>query len=123
MNERTTAASSGAQTGDRESASFSPCPSTKFDVDLPAMASAFGQRLHEAGMPVTPTHSVQYATALHLTKPDSRQRLYLTTRAIFVRDLQQMETFDLVFAKVFDSCDRTTADDFDVELPAPAAHV
>jgi uncharacterized protein with von Willebrand factor type A (vWA) domain len=117
----TTAASSGCLTGDRESFGGSPRPGRTFEVDLPGLASAFGQRLHEAGMPVTPNQSVQYATALQLTKPGSRQRLYVLTRAIFVTDLQQVATFDLVFLEVFGAHGETNADE--LEPTTPATHL
>jgi uncharacterized protein with von Willebrand factor type A (vWA) domain len=106
----TAAASSGCLTGDGESVGHSPHPGSTFDVDLPGLASAFGQRLHAAGMPVTPNQSVQYATALQLTKPGSRQRLYILTRAIFVTDQQQVATFDRVFLEVFGMRGATNAD-------------
>ena len=38
--------------------------STTFDVDVAALASAFGQRLHEAYIPVTPFQSKQHARCL-----------------------------------------------------------
>jgi len=88
-----------------------------FDVDLPGLASAFSQRLHEAGVPVTPSQTEQYTRALRLTKPVSRRRLYCTTRAIFVTGFQQVPAFDRVFAQVFGGRKRTSnADDFDVEV-------
>ncbi len=87
-----------------------------FDVDLPGLSSAFSQRLHEAGVPVTPSQTEQYTRALKLTKPVSRRRLYCTTRAIFVTGFQQVAAFDRVFAQVFGSRKRQDTDDYDVEL-------
>jgi uncharacterized protein with von Willebrand factor type A (vWA) domain len=88
-----------------------------FDVDLPGLASAFSQRLHEAGVPVNPTQTAQYTRALKLTKPVSRRRMYCTTRAIFVTGFQQVPAFDRVFAAVFGGRKRSiNADDFDVQL-------
>jgi len=88
-----------------------------FDVDLPGLASAFSQRLHEAGVPVTPSQTEQYTRALKLTKPVSRRRLYCTTRAIFVTGFQQVAAFDRVFAQVFGGRRRPgRPDDFDVEV-------
>jgi uncharacterized protein with von Willebrand factor type A (vWA) domain len=74
---------------------------TTFEVDLAALAVAVGQRLHEADMQVTPEQSERYACSLGLTKPRSREALYHTTRAIFVTDFEQVETFDRVFAGIF----------------------
>jgi len=71
------------------------------NVDLAALATAVGQRMHEADMTVTPAQSEQYARSLQLAKPSSRHELYLTTRAIFVTDMEQVATFDRVFAELF----------------------
>ena len=88
-----------------------------FDVDLPGLASAFSQRLHEAGVPVTPSQTERYTRALKLTKPVSRRRLYCTTRAIFVTGFRQVAAFDKVFAQVFGGRKKTiNPDDYDVEL-------
>ena len=72
-----------------------------FDVDLPGFCGAFSQRLHAAGVPVTPSQTEQYARSLRLTKPQSRRRLYWTTRAVFVTGFQQVPPFNRVFAEVF----------------------
>ena len=90
-----------------------------FEVDLPALASAFSQRLHAAGVPVTPSQTEQYTHALKLTKPVSRRRLYCTTRAIFVTGFQQIPAFNRVFAEVFGA--RKTSgvpEDFDPDIEA-----
>src|SRR5918998_6743056 len=83
-----------------------------FEVDLPGLASAFSQRLHEAGVPVTPSQTEQYTRALKLTKPVSRRQLYCTTRAIFVTGFQQVAAFNRVFAEVFGARKRSKSDDF-----------
>jgi uncharacterized protein with von Willebrand factor type A (vWA) domain len=72
-----------------------------FDLPLPDLAALFSQRLHAAGVPVTPGMSEQFARALKLTKPVSRRRLYCVARAIFVTGFQQVATFNRVFAEVF----------------------
>jgi len=72
-------------------------------LDLPAVASAFGRRLRDAGMPVTPAQAEQYAFSLDLIKPRSRHALYCATRAVFVTGQQQLTTFDRVFGDVFGS--------------------
>lgn len=88
-----------------------------FDVDLSGLASAFSQRLHEAGVPVTPSQTAQYTRALKLTKPVSRRRLYCTTRAIFVTGFTQVAAFNRVFKDVFGAGKGSkTADDYDVQL-------
>jgi uncharacterized protein with von Willebrand factor type A (vWA) domain len=89
-------------------------------LDLPAVVGAFSQRLHEAGMPVTPSQTQQYARSLGLTKPVSRRRLYWTTRAVFVTGFIQLPIFDRVFREVFGSAAKNDFDDSEVELePAP----
>jgi uncharacterized protein with von Willebrand factor type A (vWA) domain len=72
-------------------------------LDLPALASAFGRRLRDAGMTVTPAQSAQCALSLDLVKPDSRHGLYWTTRAVFVTAPRELVTFDRVFADIFGS--------------------
>src|SRR5690349_5833215 len=71
------------------------------DLDLPALAGAFGQRLREAGLPCTPERAGNFARALTLTRPVSRRRLYCTARAVFVTDPSQAKAFESVFASVF----------------------
>ena len=70
-------------------------------LDLPALAGAFGRRLHEAGVPVTPARSAQFAHALGLVRPESKRRLYWTARAAFVTDTSQVKAFDAAFDAVF----------------------
>ncbi|MDQ6608107.1 MAG: VWA domain-containing protein [Actinomycetota bacterium] len=72
-------------------------------LDLPALAGAFGQRLHRAGVPSTAERAARFAQALALVKPISRRRLYWTARAVFVSDQSQARAFDAAFAAVFGS--------------------
>jgi len=72
-----------------------------FELPLPELAASFSQRLHAAGVPVTPGMSEAFARALKLTAPVSRRRLYCVARAIFVTGFQQVATFNRVFAEVF----------------------
>ncbi|MBV8990438.1 MAG: VWA domain-containing protein [Solirubrobacterales bacterium] len=71
-------------------------------IDLPAFASAFGRAVHDAGIPVTSERSVRFAHALTLAPPLTNTRLYWTARTVFVSGLDQLATFDRVFAAVFD---------------------
>jgi uncharacterized protein len=100
-------------------------------LDLPALAGAFGRRLHDAGVPVTAERGARFASALALVKPESRRRLYWTARAIFVTDASQLKAFNAVFASVFggrsdpfepESDDLHTAAS-DAEREAPEGHV
>ena len=65
------------------------------------MVAAFGRRLHDAGVPVTPERSARFAQALTLTKPVARRRLYWTARAALVSDIAHVKVFNQVFAEVF----------------------
>ena len=67
------------------------------NLDLPALVGAFSQRLHDAGLPVTPARSADMARALDLTRPVTRRRLYWTLRSIVVTDPTQVPVFDAVF--------------------------
>ena len=71
------------------------------ELDLPPLVGAFGRRLHESGVAVTPARSADFARALTLVRPASRRRLYWTARAVFVSDPSQAKAFDAVFFAVF----------------------
>jgi uncharacterized protein with von Willebrand factor type A (vWA) domain len=70
-------------------------------LDLPPLASGFGRRLREAGLPVTSAQASEFARALDLVRPLSRRRLYWTARAVFVSDTAEVRAFDRVFFSVF----------------------
>ena len=70
------------------------------ELDLPAVTTAFGRRLHEAGVPVTAERAAAFARALTLVRPISRRRLYWTARAVLVSDQSQVKPFDSVFLAV-----------------------
>jgi uncharacterized protein with von Willebrand factor type A (vWA) domain len=84
-------------------------------LDLPALSGAFGRRLREAGLPVTPRRSAEFARALDLVRPISRRRLYWTARAMLVTDTAQVKAFDRVFFSVFGGGEQS----FDPEEAAP----
>jgi uncharacterized protein with von Willebrand factor type A (vWA) domain len=83
------------------------------ELDLPPLAAALSRRLYEAGVPVTPARSADFARALTLVKPVARRRLYWTARAVFVSDPGQLAVFDAVFASVFGG--RALPDDADLD--------
>jgi uncharacterized protein with von Willebrand factor type A (vWA) domain len=91
------------------------------DVDLATLATAVGQRLHGAEMPVTPHQSEQFALALQLAMPGSRRELYHMTRAVFVTDIEQLATFDPIFTEIFGAPAGPRVDDFGVHAPAARA--
>jgi uncharacterized protein len=70
-------------------------------LDLPPLVGALSRRLHDAGVPVTPARTADFAAALTLVRPISRRRLYWTTRSLFVSDRSQIQAFDAVFGSVF----------------------
>jgi uncharacterized protein with von Willebrand factor type A (vWA) domain len=90
------------------------------ELDLPPLAGALSRRLHDAGVPVTPARSADFARALTLVKPVARRRLYWTARAVFVSDQAQLPLFDAVFASVFGG--GALADDLDL-ADAPTVSV
>ncbi|MDQ6749449.1 MAG: VWA domain-containing protein [Actinomycetota bacterium] len=90
-------------------------------LDVPALASALGQRLRSAGVPVTPERSAHFARALALVTPVTRPELYWTARAVFVSSQAQLATFDRVFAAVFDRRLELDEDRGDPYSPPPGA--
>jgi uncharacterized protein with von Willebrand factor type A (vWA) domain len=78
---------------------------TGASVDLPTLAAVLSQRLHAAGLPVTPDRTVRFAQALRLVGPVSDRQLYWTARAVFVSAHAEQPTFDRVFASVFGCAD------------------
>jgi uncharacterized protein with von Willebrand factor type A (vWA) domain len=90
------------------------------DVDGPALAAAFGRRLHTAGLPVTPDRSARFARALALAPPRTRARLYWTARAVFVSTREEVDTFDSVFGAVFDGRVDPADSRGDPNAPPPA---
>ncbi|HVW47080.1 MAG TPA: VWA domain-containing protein [Solirubrobacterales bacterium] len=94
---------------------MSPFEVETVELDLPALAGAFGRRLHAAGVPVGAERSANFARALALVRPVARRRLYWTARAVFVSDPAQAPAFDAVFAAVFGTGEEGAA-----EVPADA---
>ena len=76
------------------------------ELDLPSLAAAFCARLHDAGLPVTPTRTADLARSLTLVRPVSRRRLYWSARSVLVSDQSQVAAFDRVFLAVFGDRDR-----------------
>jgi uncharacterized protein with von Willebrand factor type A (vWA) domain len=71
------------------------------ELDLPPLVGALSRRLHDAGLPITPSRSADFARSLTLVKPITRRRLYWTARAVFVSDPAQVKAFDAVFLSIF----------------------
>ena len=82
-------------------------------LDLPAFVGAFSRRLYDAGVPMTPARSGDFARALTLVQPMTRRRLYWTARAVAVSDPAQIRIFDAVFFSVFGA--RRGGEEFDTQ--------
>lgn len=70
-------------------------------VDIAAVAATFGDRLHSAGIPVTPERSGRFAAAIDLTAPATHDDIYWAARITLVSGHDQIEQFDRVFGHVF----------------------
>lgn len=70
-------------------------------LDLAAVVGAFGQQLHDAGVPVTPERSGWLARTLTLASPTRTNELYWLARATLVTNRDHLSAFDAVFAEVF----------------------
>ena len=70
-------------------------------VDLATVAATFGDRLHSAGIPVTPERSGRFAAVMDLTAPATYGDVYWAARITLVSGHDQLEQFDRVFGRVF----------------------
>ena len=70
-------------------------------VDLAAVAAAFGHRLHDSGIPVTPQQSARFGSAVLLAQPAEVPELYWLGRVTLLTGHDQVETYDRVFRHVF----------------------
>jgi uncharacterized protein with von Willebrand factor type A (vWA) domain len=70
-------------------------------VDLATVAATFGDRLHSAGIPVTPERSGRFAAAIDLTAPATYADVYWAARITLISGHDQLEQFDRVFGHVF----------------------
>jgi uncharacterized protein with von Willebrand factor type A (vWA) domain len=94
------------------------------DIDLPAVATALGQRLRDAGVAVTPERSARFARALTLVPPVSTVQLYWAARTVFVSSQAELPAFDRVFAAVFEppiEADENRGDPYSPPLGTSAA--
>lgn len=88
---------------------------------LADIAAGFGQRLHAAGVPVTPERSARFARVIALAGSVAKTDVYWLGRTTLVSGRDQIETFDRVFRQVFEGifelADLRTDDQ---QLPVPA---
>ena len=70
-------------------------------VDLADVAAAVGDRLHAAGVPVTPERSGRFATALALGRSATVDEVYWAGRVTLLSGHDQIAAYDAVFDQVF----------------------
>jgi uncharacterized protein with von Willebrand factor type A (vWA) domain len=69
--------------------------------DLAIVIAAFGNLLHQAGVPVTPERSARFAQVVLLAQPGTRDELAALGRTTLLSSHDQIEVFDAVFSQVF----------------------
>jgi uncharacterized protein with von Willebrand factor type A (vWA) domain len=69
--------------------------------DLALILAAFGNLLHQAGVPVTPERSARFAQVVLLAEPRTRDELAALGRTTLLSSHDQIEVFDAVFSQVF----------------------
>lgn len=93
------------------------------EVDLAGVAAAFGLRLRQRGLPVTPEMEGRFAQAIETTAPRSLRELELIGRVTLTSGRDQADLFQRVFRQVFGGLeDRAEArgDPTAPQLPVPA---
>lgn len=70
-------------------------------TDLAAVAAAFGDRLHSAGVPVTPERSARFAAAVLLAEPTTTAEVYWLGRVTLLSTQAQIPVYDALFDEVF----------------------
>lgn len=70
-------------------------------IELAAVAAAFGHRLHDNGVPVTPQQSARFGSAVLLAQPKEIDELYWLGRVTLLTGHDQVGTYDRVFRHIF----------------------
>jgi len=70
-------------------------------IELAGIAAAFGHRLHESGVPVTPQQSARFASAVVIAQPKKIDELYWLGRVTLLTGHDQVGTYDRVFRHIF----------------------
>jgi uncharacterized protein with von Willebrand factor type A (vWA) domain len=70
-------------------------------IELAAVAAAFGHRLHDSGVPVTPQQSARFASAVVLAQPKVIDDVYWLGRVTLLTGYDQVQTYDRVFRHIF----------------------
>lgn len=71
------------------------------EADLAAVASAFGYRLHSAGVPVTPERSARFAETVLLAAPTSVEDVYWLGRVTLLSAQAQIPVYNALFDRTF----------------------
>lgn len=87
-------------------------------VDVAALATALCVRLRGAGVDVSQSAAAEFARAVEVLPPTTRDRLYWAARLTLVRRHADLAGFDVVFADVFG--DRAAPSDPDAHRTHPA---
>ena len=70
-------------------------------ADLAALAAAFGERLHAAGVPVTPERMARFAEAVLLASPHTTREAYWLGRVTLLTGQFQIPVYDRIFDEYF----------------------
>jgi uncharacterized protein with von Willebrand factor type A (vWA) domain len=70
-------------------------------ADLAAISTAFGERLHAAGLPVTPERTARFVSAVVVAEPSDLGALYWLGHVTLTTARDQHETYDRIFQQVF----------------------
>ena len=70
-------------------------------ADLASLVAAFGQRLHAAGVPVTPERMARFAEAVLLASPHTTREAYWLGRVTLLTGQFQIPVYDRVFDEYF----------------------
>jgi uncharacterized protein with von Willebrand factor type A (vWA) domain len=88
-------------------------------TDLAELVGRFGDRLHAAGVPVTPAMSGRFAAAVVAAAPQRTPELYWLARVTLVIDRSHLDTFRRVFDEVFGGLVDATDADRNPDAPRP----
>jgi hypothetical protein len=69
--------------------------------DVADLVAQFADRLHLAGIAVTPERAGRFAAALDVATPSTTDELYWLARVTVAGDRSELATFDAVFAEIF----------------------
>lgn len=71
------------------------------DSSFSSIVAAFGHRLHDEAVPVTPERSIRFARAIEAAQPQAVGDLYWLGRTTLLTGREQIPIYDRVFDRVF----------------------